>query len=71
MPEEEVEAYARRVEKHQPGDLALYSFGRTVSHSGIILGDDLMIHAERQSRCVTLSDLRSIAHRFHSYWSVF
>lgn len=74
-----LEPYARRVEPgdEQPGDIALYRFGRTASHGAILVSDDMMIHAylphgnvgliERASGEFLDQQGRS---RLHSYWTV-
>ena len=41
-----VNQYCERVEEFKKGDIALYKFGRCVSHSGIIIDNDgNMVHA--------------------------
>lgn len=42
-----VEKYADPVEVPQPGDVALYSFGRTISHGAIVIDWPTIIHAYR------------------------
>ena len=54
-----------------PGDIAVYRFGRTASHGTIIVDDALLIHANRESRCVELRERASIADRLDSCWTVF
>lgn len=64
--------HGRTVEKPQIGDIALYKFGRCVSHGAIIVetSPDLIgIHANRAAGNVELIELRAIENRFHSYWS--
>lgn len=61
--------HAKRIETPQPGDVALYKFGHCVSHGAIIVSDTLAIHANRIARNVELIEMRSLADRFHSYWS--
>ena len=51
-----VEKYAHRVDAPQPGDLAVWKFGRTFSHGAIVLDWPTIIHAYRRERCVTLGD---------------
>jgi cell wall-associated NlpC family hydrolase len=65
-----VERYSHRVEVGELGDVALYTFGRCVSHGAIIVGDGLMIHAHRPSGNVELCEMRTFEDKFHSYWSV-
>lgn len=41
-----VNQYCTKVEKPQIGDICLYKFGRCISHSGIIVDEDLnIVHA--------------------------
>lgn len=40
-----VDKYAHQVESPLPGDIALYKFGRCVSHAGIIIDDTTIVHA--------------------------
>lgn len=47
-----VEQYARPVKTPQPGDLALYKFGRCVSHGAIVVEWPTIIHAARDEGCV-------------------
>jgi cell wall-associated NlpC family hydrolase len=69
--------HARQVEVPELGDVAVYNFGRCVSHGVIIVqvpdahghGELMGIHAHRPSRNVELIELRSLEDRFHSYWS--
>jgi cell wall-associated NlpC family hydrolase len=77
--------HAHEVKTPQLGDVALYNFGKCVSHGVIIVGvpqqspggiggpqstGELMgIHAHRPSRNVELIELRTLADRFESYWS--
>lgn len=63
---------AKQVEVPQAGDVALYKFGRCVSHGAIIVqtSPELVgIHASRPAGNVELIELRAIEDRFHSYWS--
>ncbi|RQO57966.1 hypothetical protein DBR47_14325 [Paucibacter sp. KBW04] len=39
------EAGAVQVEQPQPGDMAMWRFGRTFSHSGICVGEGEFVHA--------------------------
>lgn len=40
-----VEKYAKKVDVPKAGDVALYTFGRCVSHAGLIIDKDTIIHA--------------------------
>ena len=48
--------YAHQVETPKPGDIALYKFGRCISHSGIVIEWPTIIHAHAQARCVCYGD---------------
>lgn len=63
--------HARRVDVPQVGDIALYKYGRTVSHSGIIVDSENVIHALREAGMVIKTEMRSLEDRVHSYWSLF
>lgn len=63
--------YAKRVDTPRLADVALFKFGRTVSHSGIIVGKDIMIHAYRQAGRVIFDHVSGYEDRLHSYWSIF
>src|ERR1035437_3278475 len=39
--------YGHPVDVPQPGDIAVYRFGRTYSHGGIVIGWPVIIHAHR------------------------
>ena len=62
---------AREVEVGQPGDLALFRFGRTFSHSGLLVGNDQVIHAYI-GRGVILTRLTEepLADRPVRYWTL-
>jgi len=69
--------HAHKIETPELGDVALYNFGKCVSHGVIIVsvpdaqggGELVGIHAHRPSRNVELIELRTLADRFESYWS--
>ena len=63
--------YAHRVEHGGLGDVMLFKYGRTISHSGIIVGDGLMVHAARINNRVELTETQSFLPRLNSVWSVF
>jgi cell wall-associated NlpC family hydrolase len=48
---EQMSLSAKEVDTPRPGDLVLFKFGRTFSHSGIYIGDDKIIHAFLNGRC--------------------
>jgi cell wall-associated NlpC family hydrolase len=62
--------HAQQVETPEPGDIAAYKFGRTVSHAGIIVEPGYLIHAYRPHGAVDLMEMRTMEDRFHSYWRV-
>lgn len=63
--------YAHKVDVPQVGDVALFRFGRTVSHSGVIVDKDIMVHDYRQAGAVIAENVSAHASRLDSYWSVF
>jgi len=63
------ETWAFPVDEPQPGDIALFRFGRTVSHSGILTSPTTMVHSYLGLGCWE-DDLRTHQARFHSYWSI-
>lgn len=54
-------AHAHAVKTPQQGDVALFRFGRTVSHGAIVLEWPLVIHAYRPDRMCTISDVSKSA----------
>ena len=72
-----MEKYSHRVECPQPGDIAVYRFGKTASHGAIIVDNQCVVHAHRPDRSVTMAEMRAGIFldpkgksRLHSYWSV-
>ena len=65
------ETWAHRVADgdQQAGDIALFRFGRTVSHSGVLTSPTTMVHAYAGLGCWE-GDISAHAERLHSYWSV-
>jgi cell wall-associated NlpC family hydrolase len=65
--------YAARVlnGRPMPGDIALYKYGRCVSHGAIVLDWPLVVHAWRAAGKVVLADAAKapLSARFHSLWS--
>lgn len=57
--------------KPLPGDIALFRFGRTYSHSAIVVSDDELVHAYI-GRGVVLSrlDEEPLAGRPHIFWTL-
>jgi cell wall-associated NlpC family hydrolase len=52
-----LELYGQRVETPQPGDVAVWQFGRTFSHGAIVVNEHQVIHAYRDIG-VELADRR-------------
>jgi len=65
-----VERFARPTERALPGDVALYRFGRCVSHGAIVLNDDFIIHAYVEAEAVERLERDVLEHRLVGYWSV-
>lgn len=65
-----VDRFAAPTENPQPGDVALFRFGRCVSHAGIICEPGYMIHADLRSGGVRRAEIINYASRLHSFWSV-
>lgn len=63
-------AYCERTTDPQPGDIAAYRFGRTLSHAAIITEPGYMVHAYRPHGSVDRMELRALESRFDSYWRV-
>lgn len=63
--------YAHQVDVAQPGDIAMFNFGRHAAHSAIVVDDITLVHAYQPVGCVTLDSRADHAHRLHSYWSFF
>ena len=51
-----VEQYGRRIEHPQPGDVAVWKFGRSFSHGAIVAEWPLVIHAFRRDGMVLYAD---------------
>ena len=71
-----VRPYAREItfEELQPGDLAMWKFGRTYSHSAIVIEPPTVIHAMRRAGAVVLADMTNDAdliNRPALYFSLF
>lgn len=65
--------YAVKVDEPQPGDVALFKFGRCLSHGGIvdqITPEITMIHADLNAGCVERTEVRRWADRLAGYWRV-
>jgi len=56
-----VEQHADPVDVPQPGDIALFQFGRCVSHGAIVLAWPLVLHAYLEHRAVVQTDVSKSA----------
>ncbi|MBS0200666.1 MAG: hypothetical protein JSR70_09470 [Proteobacteria bacterium] len=68
-----VQDYADKVDDPRPGDVALFRFGRAMSHGGIvetIKPEPVMIHADMHAGCVERCEVRRFGDRFCGYWRV-
>lgn len=63
--------HARSVTTPLPGDVALYKFGRCVSHAALVIEWPLCIHAYMGQGVVEVDGENSaeLAGRLHSFWS--
>jgi len=58
-------------EEPLPGDIVLYTFGRTVSHAGIVIDWPIIIHAYRGQGCVMAEgDRGELGNRLAGFWRV-
>lgn len=65
-----IQKFCHRVENPQPGDIAMYNFGKHPAHAAIIVDDNYMIHAHRATGIVELTERWSYVKQFFdSYWS--
>lgn len=66
-----IEEYARPVDVPKPGDIALYSFGRCVSHGAIVLEWPTIIHAYMREGVVLADALNTpgLSERFAGFYS--
>lgn len=66
-----VSKFCTRVEVPQKGDIALFKFGRCVSHGGIMIDDTNIIHSYI-GQGVVLSDINGaeLQGRLNSFWSL-
>lgn len=69
---EGVRQHAHQVDAALPGDLALFKFGRCVSHAAIVIDWPRCIHAYVGHGVVEIDGEASaeLAGRLHSFWSV-
>lgn len=65
------EKYAHKVDTPQPGDAALFQFGRCISHGAIIIEWPIVIHAYRGEGCVLADASRDpLVKRLVGFWSL-
>jgi NlpC/P60 family putative phage cell wall peptidase len=67
-----VKQYARPVEVPQPGDIALFQFGRCVSHGAIVLEWPTVVHSYLRDGCI-LADATAapLGGRLRGFYSIF
>lgn len=70
-----IREYCRPVATPQPGDVAMFDFGRDTSHSAIVLDWPMVIHAFADESGVVISDaskgrLASRLEGFYSPWGI-
>lgn len=72
---ENVEQYAKKIKSDpMPGDIALFKFGRCISHGGIITEWPMIVHAYKPSGIVledNVSIMPALSERLVGFWSVF
>ena len=67
-----IQKFARRTENPRPGDIAMFKFGRCVSHGAIVTGWPDLIHAYFRLGCVMASATDGeLAGRLDSHWTLF
>jgi NlpC/P60 family putative phage cell wall peptidase len=65
--------YAEPVDHPQPGDIALFKFGRCVSHAGIVIKWPVIIHAYIEHGAVVLTDIsksEALQKRLHGFYTL-
>ena len=65
--------FAEPTDTPAPGDVALFRFGRCVSHGGIVETlepEPIMIHADMKAGKVERCEVRRFADRLAGYWRV-
>lgn len=67
-----VQQYGHPVDSPKPGDIALYTVGRCVSHGGIVIDWPVILHASQADRGVVLADGRQgwLTDRLHGFYSI-
>lgn len=65
-----VRKYADQVVKQEPGDLALFKVGHCYAHGGIVVSENVMIHACALAGRVLRADVHSWDERLPTFWRV-
>jgi NlpC/P60 family putative phage cell wall peptidase len=69
---ETISKYLKPTKDPKPGDVALFKFGRTVSHSAIIIDYPTVVHAYNRVGVIlddaTNGKLKDRLHGFFTYW---
>lgn len=64
--------YAQKIEEPRPGDIALFQFGRCVSHGAIVVEWPAIIHSYINEGCVLADGTQGVmAGRVRSFYSIF
>lgn len=67
---ERIKQWLKPTDNPLPADICLFKFGRTVSHSAILVNYPLVIHSYYQKGvCYDEIDNGKLANRIHSYWT--
>lgn len=67
-----LERFAAQVQDPRPGDLAMFRFGRVVSHGAVVVQWPVIVHAYVEARAVVMDDAvanQALARRFVGWWS--
>jgi len=64
-----IKMFCVETEDPEPGDIAMFKFGRVAAHGALVLPDNKLIHAYI-GQGVIVSDINDaeLKGRFHSYW---
>lgn len=65
-----VERFADKVDSPEPGDLALFRWGRCLAHGGIVETPEIMIHADLRAGCVERCEIAAFGDRLAGFWRV-
>jgi NlpC/P60 family putative phage cell wall peptidase len=67
-----VKRYARAVDAPKPGDIALFQFGRCVSHGAIVVEWPIVIHSYLHDGCILADATAAPLHgRARGFYSIF